>query len=260
MSSFIVWEGASRINGAPAVCIVTGVGKGKKSQNEKTGEMAQVWYLLQDVSPMSAINTGADEGICGSCPLRGIVERVRDDLRNRRRSCYVDVSNAPRSIWEAYKAGSYDWIPHDLTWLAQSTRLGAYGDPVVVPVRVNRQLVRRGNGSHTGYSHQWRNRKFKSSRSLLMASVETEEEASAAQAAGWRTFRTMPSDGSLTGSEVLCPASTEGGNIRQCATCLACDGSRTDPGVLPLQRSIAIYVHGSPSRLGSYYRTIGDQS
>lgn len=263
MSGFIVWQGESRIDRVPIVCIVTGVGhrKADRSRNAKTGEMAQVWYLLRDVSPMEAINTGADESICGSCALRGIIEMSDTEYaRNRMRSCYVDVSNAPRAVWEAYQDGKYTELPDDYLWPDQSTRLGAYGDPVVVPVRINRGLIRRGNGSHTGYSHQWRLQRFQSSRSLLMASVESESEAQQAQAMGWRTFRTMPAEGELTGSEILCPASAEAGNTRTCETCKACDGSRSEAGKKPLQRSIAIFAHGSPSRLGSYARMMGETS
>lgn len=260
MAGFVAYEGSSRIDGSPIVCIVTGIGnrKSDRSRNAKTGEMAQVWYLLRDVSPMAAINSGEDSGICGSCPLRGIIEKQQDGSgRNRMRSCYVDVSNAPRAIWEAYQAGKYDPLPADYTWKDQATRLGAYGDPVVVPVRINRDLIRRGNGSHTGYSHQWRKSKFQSSRSLLMASVESAEDAAEAQRRGWRTFRTMSADSALTGSEILCPASAEAGNVRTCETCRACNGSSSAPGENPLQRSIAIFAHGSPSRLGSYARMIG---
>ena len=254
MATYIVWEGASRIDGAPVVCIVSGVGAGKRSKNEKTGEMAQVWYLLADVSPWSAANSGADISICGSCAHRGYID---EGGTNRDRSCYVELLNAPRAIWEAYQKGSYDYLPPEFRWQNQSTRLGAYGDPVVVPSRINRNLIRRGNGN-TGYTHQWRLRKFQSSRRLLMASCETIQDVAQAQALGWRTFRTMsPDSADLTGSEISCPASVEAGNIRTCETCLACDGSRSQPREIPLQRSIAIVVHGPKSKTSSYRRHIG---
>lgn len=251
MASFVAWQGPGRIDGQRVVVIVTGVGKNKsdRSRNPKTGEMAQVWYLLADVSPVEAINIGEDAGICGSCPLRGLLEQ-RDDgsTVNRFRSCYVKVSNAPRAIWSAWQAGQIPDLPADYVWRDQGTRLGAYGDPCVVPFAVNRDLVRRGNGNRTGYSHQWRDRRFAPMRSLVMASCETLADVTRAQALGWRTFRSMPDLESIdTSREILCPASAEAGHRRTCDTCNACYGAGSG-------RSIAIVAHGSPATLGSYRR------
>lgn len=254
MSGYIVYEGPSMIDGEPIVVIATGIGpKSQRSKNEKTGEMVQVWILRSDISPMSAINTGQDESICGGCAYRGTV----DDGSNRNRACYVDVSKAPGAVWKAYKAGKYKQIPgHRFRWKDQATRLGAYGDPAAVPVRFLRSLTKRGKG-HTGYSHQWRKLKFKAYRPLIMASCDNLQDLDDAQAAGWRTFRVRKPGDELHKSEITCPASFEGSYAKTCETCKACDGSRSQSGEAPLQKSIGIIVHGSPSKLASYSRTVG---
>jgi len=54
----IVYQGPSMIDGAPIVAIVTGLTR--KSKNEKTGNMAQVFILRADMSPLQAIASGAD--------------------------------------------------------------------------------------------------------------------------------------------------------------------------------------------------------
>ena len=245
MAGYIVYEGPSRIDGAPIVVIVTGLGpKSERSKNDKTGEMAQVWILRADVSPTDAINTGDDESICGDCPLRGLLE----DGANRFRACYVSVRNAPLAVWNAYQAGSYEYLT-DETWLDQSTRLGAYGDPAAVPVPVLRDLVRRGTG-HTGYTHQWRQRKFRFLRNLVMASADSLDDKREAQAAGWRTFRSLEDGEEMDQTEIYCPSDRG----IQCADCGACDGSREQENFVPLRRSVAIYAYGSPAVMGSYGR------
>lgn len=69
----VLWEGPSRLDGAPIVLIATGMRRG--SSNEKTGPMVQTWILRQDVAPHVAQRTGADASVCGDCPLRPIMHR-----------------------------------------------------------------------------------------------------------------------------------------------------------------------------------------
>ena len=70
-------------------------------------------------------------------------------------------------------------------------RLGCYGDPVAAPYSVWAPLVRVASG-HTGYTHQWHDKRFWRFRAFLMASVETLDDARQAQSLGWRTFRSAP--------------------------------------------------------------------
>ena len=96
----ILYRGPSQLDGKPIVAIAT-----LKTYNEKTGDMVQTWILREDVAPTVAINTGDDVSVCGNCPLRGRLENGR----NVGRACYVQVRNAPRAMWHAYRAGRY---PH----------------------------------------------------------------------------------------------------------------------------------------------------
>jgi hypothetical protein len=69
----VIWEGPSRLDGAPIVAIATGLAR--SSSNEKTGPMVQTWILRQDQAPHVAQRTGADESVCGNCPLRPLMQR-----------------------------------------------------------------------------------------------------------------------------------------------------------------------------------------
>lgn len=258
MAGFIAYEGLSRIDGKPVVCIVTGVGttKSEQTSNEKTGPLVQVWYLRSDISPIAAINDGSDESICGKCPLRGTVEKKEDgSTTNRMRSCYVEVQNAPRSIYESYRNGNYPPLTDDIRWETQETRIGAYGDPACVPFAVNKDLISRGERKkNTGYTHQHGDRRFKPMRKLVMASVHSKEEAIKLHEEGWRTFRTMSPGDTLLPNERICPASEEGGKRLTCDQCLGCSGT----GLKDSRRnaiSFAIVTHGSPSKLSSYNKT-----
>lgn len=106
----VIYEGPSRIDGAPIVVIVTGLTT--SSDNTKTDDMVQSWILRSDVSPLEALRTRADASICGGCPHRPQsvgFKRVKGITVQTwfKRSCYVDVSKAPTSVWKAYKRGSY---------------------------------------------------------------------------------------------------------------------------------------------------------
>ena len=255
MAGYICYEGPSRLDGKPVVVIATGVGdtKSEQTKNSKTGPMVQVWILRSDIPPIEAISTGEDVSICGSCPLRGIVEKLKNRTANKMRSCYVSVKNAPRAIYESYREGNYEHLTDDVRWESQATRLGAYGDPAAIPYRVSRNLISRGNGKGTGYTHQHAHSKLQPMRKLVMASVHSEDEARALHLKGWRTFRTMKAGESLMDNEIMCPASEEAGKRLTCNECKACNGVGPEESRLGAV-SVAIYAHGSPSTIGSYNR------
>ena len=54
-NGFVVWEGASRLDGSPIVLIVTGLKR--KSSNRKTGAMVQSYILRRDVAPLASVIT-----------------------------------------------------------------------------------------------------------------------------------------------------------------------------------------------------------
>ena len=119
----ILWEGLSPVDGAPIVCIVTGLNK--RSANGKTGSMLQIWILRQDLHPVEAFLTA--QSVCGDCVHHGLAQG----------SCYVNWGQAPRSIWECYRRGGYPPIG-DAWHLFNGAvvRLGAAGDPAMVPAEV----------------------------------------------------------------------------------------------------------------------------
>ena len=204
----------SPINGQDCVVILT-----MNSANRKTGDMAQVWILLENINPVEAIAEGDDYAICGNCPHRL-------DPNTGNRSCYVNVGQAPLAVWKAYKAGKYgklsDLNPEDLQ--GKSIRWGAYGDPAIIsPVLF--QTINEHAKSHTGYTHQWREQFASPFKGYFMASVDTFADYLNASAHGWKCFNVAPKD--TTGRGKLCPATVENSEA-QCITCRLCDGAKTD--------------------------------
>ena len=249
--SLVAFQGPSRIDGKPVVILVSG--ENGNSENAKTGPMAQTWILRADIAPHVAIHTGDDKSVCGDCPLRGLIRKNEDgSTTNHGRSCYVNVRNAPRAVWMAWKAGKYRIAQS--AWKSFKTRLGSYGDPAAVPFKVLVDLIKRGSGKWTGYTHQWRQRKFQPLRKLVMASTSSVEETQQAQKMGWRTFRIRKPGEPLMANEFECPASTEAGARLDCDRCGACNGIGLK-GTRQKAHSVSIVVHGGKGTLGNYNRT-----
>ena len=126
-------------------------------------------------------------------------------------------------------------------------RLGAYGEPIAVPLSTWYPFLRMSAG-HTGYSHAWRycNQRW---RRYIMASVHSVSEAHEAHSAGWRTFRTRTAHEPTSPFEILCPASSEGGARTTCAKCGACNGNN---GQSVTRKSVVISAHGTKPTLASY--------
>lgn len=231
MSGVVVWEGLSRIdNVTPIVVILTGLGRG--SANRKTGAMVQSYILRADMPPMEAVMTRDDGAICGGC-----VHRKQSDGR---RTCYVNVGQGPTSVWKTYARGGYLALSaEDAAPLLEglALRLGTYGDPAAAPLELWETLTRYAGG-YTGYTHQWRARKFAGLARLVSASCETAEDVDKAHAMGYRgTFRVLPLGDAVPSRALHCPASAERGHKVTCSDCLACNGTR----------DVVIYAHG-PSR------------
>lgn len=199
--------------------------------------MIQTWILHQDMSPVDAVMSGADESICGNCIHRAI--------DGKKRSCYVNVGQAPLQIWRAWQNNKYPQVsPADFGEYYsryRSIRLGAYGDPAAVPLRVLHDLMSPAWLGHTGYTHQWRDCDA-GYAGYLMASVDTEAEYWEAKADGWRTFRTLTPDDSLTDGEISCPASDEAGKRTTCDRCKLCAGNFSNRKHKP--KDIGIIAHG----------------
>jgi len=234
VSGVELWRGPSAWNGDPVVVIAT-----LDSSNGKTGNMVQTWILRQDMYPLDAVKTGQDDAICGACPHRGTVAQ-----NGKGRTCYVNVGQGPRNIWKTWMAGKYPAIaPEQFASVVRGreVRLGAYGDPAMVPAAVWDTLVAGADG-HTGYTHQWRQPFAQNLRTLCMASVDSPAEAAGAALMGWRTFRVRGESDPVLAGEVVCPASPEGGRKTNCLNCLLCRGA--DPAKPGLCKGIVIIDHG----------------
>ena len=234
MAGFVFYRGPSPIDGAPIVAIAT-----LESRNGKTGDMVQTWILREDISPLDAIATRADRSICGNCVHRGDVDHER--------TCYVDASRAPSMVFDAYHRGQYIDLSNDPETVAmliaqRIVRMGAYGDPAMVPIKQWRMLL-AGSAGRTGYTHAWRRMWAQALKPYVMASVDSVKEQDIARAMGWRTFRVRTETEGLQVNEFACPASPEGGLRKQCITCKACDGADRAG-----KASAAIIVHGSMAK------------
>lgn len=246
----ILWEGPSPLDGSPLVAIVTGIIR--PSKNAKTGPMAQIFVLRQDVAPGAALRTGADAAVCFDCPLRGwsLCSRTGAQSRQVRRD-YVDVTKVT-SVWAAYHGGSYTRVSPRaagaiLVAHGRHVRGCAYGDPFALPAAVWAELLSTTGLRWTGYTHQWRRLSSAIWGRWFTASVETPEGYEEAVAAGWRTFRIIPvpAPGAAVPylpGEQACPAAPEGGARTTCHVCRACRG--TSCGA----RNIGILDHGPASR------------
>jgi len=222
----VLWEGLSPYNDKNIVVVMT-----MNSQNRKTGNMPQVWILYADESPVQAKKSGNDESICGDCP-------------HRKGACYVNVGQAPNAVWKAYKAGKYPQATdQDIKNLVKfrAVRLGAYGDPAMVPSEILDRVVESSRGN-TGYTHQWRTKFIDPTiQRHTMASVDNVDQYHQAKSEGWRTFRVINKGDELLPNEIFCPATEEGGMKTNCENCLLCSGSKVGSKV----KDIAVVVHGS---------------
>ena len=217
------------LDGQPIRAVLT-----LESANVKTGNMAQLWILRDDIEPHLAIKSGADASICGDCPQRPVngggcyVVTWRGPL-----GVYRSTLDKPQRLWRAVAALR---VRRALTPDFKATlRLGAYGDPAAVPAPYLKALVKAVDGRVTGYTHQWRNPTFRPLAHFLMASVESPRDQLIAKSRGWRTFRVAPSMATLGAREIECLSESKG---LTCAACGLCAGM-SKPAA-----SIAIAAHG----------------
>ena len=224
---YVLDEFNSPIDGSPCVAILT-----LNSSNRKTGPMPQVWILRSDISPTEAISTGNDYSICGNCPHR----KQEDGSR----SCYVNVGQAPNSVYKAYKAGKYVHDPMCLesrkAVKGKSIRFGAYGDPAIIKPIIVKTLIRACK-THTAYTHQWRQDFANQFVGLFMASCDGFSDYCDATSMGWKTFSVVPK-GYKPNNIKLCPATVENSKAT-CLTCSLCNGLKTN---------VYVEAHGSGAK------------
>jgi len=243
MNGFVLYRGPSEIDGQPIVCIATGLQTG--GANSKTGTMVQVYIIRSDMNPLRAVQTGDDAAICGDCTHRGRI--VTDPLsglrKNVERSCYVTLMHGPRVVWDAFQRGLYPEVTlaKARKLLAhRSVRIGSYGDPGAVPMRVWEKALDHVS-ELSGYTHLWH--RFPRLSEFCMASVESEEEREEAKALGFRTYRVRGRHDPKMVGEGHCPASSEMGKAVLCAQCLLCGGAKSKA-----KADITIISHGPRSK------------
>lgn len=227
-SGYIIYEGASRLDpNQNIVAILT-----LKTANPKTGQMAQLWILHQDVKPTAASKTGQDAAVCGDCPLRHF----------NGGACYVTLHHAPLQVFKSYKKGNYKYI-YPIKYKSLLTglriRFGAYGDPAAIPLQYLNGL-KAVAVNNTSYTHQWQT--TPELKTLSMASVDNIKQAKKAAANGWRYFRVSSPDSELLENEIVCPNVTNNVN---CAACGLCNGKRSKEDK---RKNIVIPVHGTKAK------------
>ena len=231
-NGLVIYEGESMLDkSTEIIAILTGVIS--PSKNIKTGDMAQLWIMVKDVNPFTAIQTGEDNVVCGDCPLRGKV-------------CYVNTSKAPLTIWEAYQKGRYRTLK-EITWAQKyilrmkSVRLGAYGDPAALPQEVIESVIALTSG-YTGYTHQWRKDTAQWLKKYCLASVETVADMKTANKKGWYTFRVGGQNNECLVSERRC-ANAEN-TAFTCSLCGACRAKN--------EQNVFINVHGAKHNVDNF--------
>lgn len=240
-SGYVLYAGPGLLDGAPIVCIAT-----VKSRNTKTGKMLQTWILRQEVDPLEANRKGLDVSVCGFCPARGnpVPEKTSGTAEDR--GCYVQLAQAPLSVWRSWRRGIYPELAGHAAIAAvgrgRFVRLGAYGDQAAVPGYVAESLLSESAG-HTAYSHQSGAAGSSFDGRRFMVSADSRDAAAAAWLLGYRTFRVVPDVAAIDRTrEVLCPASAEAGRRTVCASCRLCGGSSVKA------KSVAIPAHGGGKR------------
>ena len=205
------------------------------SANVKTGDMAQVWILNKDINPVDALKSGASKEVCFNCT----------HLVNK--TCYVNVGQAPQSVYKAYKMGKY--APLDLDILKalikwKAVRFGAYGEPVLIPLHLVKFMAQHARG-FTGYTHQWQNLAYLDYKDYFMASTDNISEVVKAHQMGYRTFRVKGENQVNLANEIDCPNATTG---VQCRDCTLCDGL----GKHGKGKSITAIVHGTKGKINKF--------
>jgi hypothetical protein len=197
-----------------------------ETDNPKTGNMVQVWIMLENENPVSSVKTGSDAlTVCRECPFAS------------GNGCYVRVTNAPLAIWRAFHRGNYPMAYPAMyagLFSGRKIRFGAYGNPTLIPLAKVKAIAEISAG-WTGYFHDWRTNPLAPAYArYFMASTETEDSRKMASGLGYRTFHVSPNkpEGALE-----CLADSKG---MDCATCRLCAGLSKSR-----QPSIWINPHGN---------------
>lgn len=240
VNGFILYDGPSQLGAGRILAIATGFAR--KSSNEKTGDMIQVWIIPADAKAHEAYTAGLDVVVCGDC-------KHRSRASGGNGTCYVNVAQGPSSVWQAWHNGAYLPIADYRVFAGRAVRFGAYGDPCAVPIHIWANILTQTD-QWTSYTHQWNKPQFEHYRTFCMASVDNRAEFYEARAQGWRTFRVRTADEKIEPREFICPASEEGGYRKSCIDCRACNGAGNNAE----RGSVTIIVHGAKGKVSTFNR------
>lgn len=229
-NSYLLYHGPSLItNSGEVIAVLTGM---IFSENEKTGNIPQVYIFNADISPGDSIRSYQDLHVCGWCPFRSVFGS---------RVCYVNVKNIHR-MYGAFQRGRYQYLENKKLIKNKTIRIGAYGDPAAVPQYVWNDL--KEHSAHLlSYTHMWQDPRFSYLKEYSMASVETLETWSLAKQAGWRTYRATLEGCPALHNEIFCPFPSRG---IQCCDCGLCSGW------LRKAKDVVSPVHGLPRAMKAF--------
>lgn len=197
----------------PIKAVATGFSK--PSLNSKTGDCLQVFFYNADGYFWDHIKDGSDSSVCGGCPFRY-------DPETGQRLCYVNFNsmNVPFKVSKKSSTPEFDWNKVKQSLPNKPIRLGAYGDPVLLPIELIKKLAGNGN-TILGYTHQWRDDRFSEHMQYLMASCDCLDDVIEAKAKGYSTYRVLNYCEVPQPYEILC----QGGYKTQCNLCQLCNGN-----------------------------------
>jgi len=200
---FIIHRGT--VGGENFVVIAT-----MSTTNRKTGNMIQVWILLENIRPTEAVNSGLDAStVCKGCKFAS------------KNGCYVQVGQAPFQIWKSFKSGLYRELTpanYQYAFGGRSVRFGAYGNPSLLPISKIKAIAKISDG-WTGYFHDWKDMHPSTRKAYgqyLMVSTETNDSRKLAEKLKLRYFHVSPIKPKET---IECLSETKGLTCEKCKLC-----------------------------------------
>lgn len=254
--SALIWQGASVLTGEDISLFCTP--PATRKANQKTGAMVQTYVVPTRILEVArkAFDAGATLNEAAKAACRSLIHGGFDrisclDCPHRSKAaggagtCYTHGT----TIWNGLRGVLKTWLQfrskiNPAEFVLQATekftlRMGTYGEPVHVPIRIWDTLLQGANG-HTGYTHQWKRLQGQHGygtstpalswwKNHVNASCDTFADLRFAQQMGWKGFLITPEvlekGKAREAGVVLCPASNEGGKRVTCQTCLLCQGA-----------------------------------
>jgi hypothetical protein len=221
-NSVKIWQGAD------IFAALTGLTT--DSKNKKTGNMLGVSILPIAEKPSDSIKHKNDSAQCGGCSAAANTPGGW--------WCYVNPVSL-NSVWTATVRQKVSKLADKFLQLNRTpVRLGTYGDPAKLPLKLLKKLVR--GRKWTGYTHAWEDCSPEYS-AYLMASIDHSNSKADAIKKGYRTYRILSEVDTLDEDEIMCPHPAV-----QCADCRLCSGN----GIKA--KNIAVRISGPPNKVSQY--------